>query len=91
MRELKVIVYLLWIVAFLLTACASDSWKLVAGSTDLLKDVSWACSGGNTTANGAVAIAAGNEFRAYVNIYGPRLITQGDFSVAVTLSAAQEK
>lgn len=90
MRKLKCFVYGLWILAFVSTACTRDSWKPVAGSTELLKDMSWTCSGGNTMADGTVAIAAGNEFRAYVNIYGPRLITQGDFSVAVTLSAAQE-
>jgi endo-1,4-beta-xylanase len=89
-RNSKFFVCFLWLLLFLLTACTSDSWAPVPGSAELLKDISWTCSSGNTIEDGAVAITAGNEFRAYVNIYGPRLITQGDFGVAATLSVAQE-
>ncbi|HNT74075.1 MAG TPA: endo-1,4-beta-xylanase [Anaerolineae bacterium] len=78
------------IILALLTACTANKWQPVEGSAELLKDLSWGCPGWVEVRDGTVLIGAGNEFRAYVNTYGPRLMTNGDFGVAVTLSAAQD-
>ncbi len=84
----KYIRYAILGMALILAACVpTDAWKPVAGGDNLTADPSWACTGWIGAANGVLDIGAGNEFRAYVNTYGPRLQAEGDFGVRVTLSA----
>ncbi len=85
----------LWSIIFsvvcMFGACTpADQWVVVAHGQDVTEDPSWACTGWLEVENGAVLVAAGDEFRTFVNSYGPRVSMGGDFGVAVTLSTAAD-
>lgn len=85
--------YLLSIIALcILAACvpALEAWPVVAGGEDITEHASWQCDRWNRVEDGAVTIGAGDEVRSFVNTYGPRLVTDGDFSVAATISTAND-
>ncbi len=76
------------LVILCLTACsAADVWKPIAGGENLTTDSSWACTGWIDVADSVLNIGAGDEFRAYLNTFGPRVQAAGDFGVAATISA----
>ncbi len=79
--------YVVLCLVLCLAACTADTWKPVAGGENLTADPSWACTGWIGVTDGVLDIGAGNEFRAYVNTFGPRVQAAGDFGVRATISA----
>ena len=84
--QFRILAIVLLLCGCINSCTAPNRWQPVTGGEDLTEDPTWACTGWADVEDGAVVISTGNDFQAFVNIYGPRLYAEGDFSVITTLS-----